>query len=63
MGHFAKLKKLNLEGNKFRSDYKAANFWSSLAIMPSLEILSVSRNKIRGIHTEKLTAGNFANLI
>ncbi len=63
MTNFTKLKKLNLEGNKFRSDYKASGFWSSLATLPVIEFLSVSRNKVRGIHTEKLIAGNFATLI
>lgn len=63
MANFTKLKKLNLEGNKFRSDHKAALFWSSLASLPCIEFLSVSRNKIRGIHTEKLIAGNFSTLI
>ena len=51
MQNFAFLTKLNLQGNKFRSDYKASNFWSSLASLPALQLLSVSRNKIRGIHT------------
>ena len=63
MQNFTRLKKLNLEGNKFRSDYKAALFWASLASLPSVEFLSVSRNQIRGIHTEKLVAGNFGTLI
>jgi Leucine-rich repeat (LRR) protein len=49
--NFTKLKKLNLEGNKFRSDHKAALFWASLASLPAIEIISVSRNRIRGIHT------------
>jgi hypothetical protein len=26
-------------------------------------VLSVSRNQIRGIHTEKLVAGNFSTLV
>lgn len=33
---FNKLKKLNLEGNKFRSDYKASYFWASLATLPTI---------------------------
>lgn len=63
LSNFTKLRKLNLEGNKFRSDYKASAFWSSLATLPNIEFLSVSRNRIRGIHTEKLIAGNFATLV
>jgi Leucine-rich repeat (LRR) protein len=61
--HFMLLKKINLEGNNFRSDYKASNFWASLATLPRIEVISVARNKIRGIHTEKLAAGNFSTLI
>lgn len=61
--HFQLLKRLNLEGNNFRSDHKAANFWASLATLPRIEVISVARNKIRGIHTEKLAAGNFSTLI
>jgi hypothetical protein len=45
------LKKLNLEGNNFKSDFKAANFWASLATLPRIEHINVARNKIRGIHT------------
>jgi Leucine-rich repeat (LRR) protein len=61
--HFSLLKQLNLEGNNFRSDYKASNFWASLATLPRIESISVARNQIRGIHTEKLAAGNFSTLI
>lgn len=51
MRGFLRLRRLNLEGNRFRSDYKAAGFWASLASLPAIELLSVSRNRIRGIHT------------
>jgi len=51
MEHFSLLKHINLEGNNFRSDYKAAQFWASLATLPRVEFISVARNKIRGIHT------------
>ena len=34
--HFQLLKKINLEGNNFRSDYKAANFWAALATLPRI---------------------------
>lgn len=63
MANFSMLQKLNLEGNKFKSDHKASNFWYALASIPILEILSVARNQIRGIHTEKLIAGNFSTLV
>ena len=63
LSNFTYLKKLNLEGNKFKSDEKASAFWASLATLPAIEVISVSRNQIRGIHTEKLIAGNFATLI
>lgn len=51
MEHFQLLKKINLEGNNFKSDYKASPFWASLASLPRVEYISVARNKIRGIHT------------
>ena len=63
LSNFTFLKKFNLEGNKFRSDERASAFWASLATLERIEILSVSRNQIRGIHTEKLVAGNFSSLI
>lgn len=63
LSNFTYLKKLNLEGNKFRSDEKASIFWAALATLPVIEVISVSRNQIRGIHTEKLVAGNFSTLI
>ena len=36
MVNFTRLKKFNLEGNKFRSDHKASGFWSSLASLPCI---------------------------
>jgi Leucine-rich repeat (LRR) protein len=63
LSNFTYLKKLNLEGNKFKSDEKASVFWAALATLPTIEVLSVSRNQIRGIHTEKLVAGNFSTLV
>jgi hypothetical protein len=51
MSNFTYLKRLNLEGNKFKSDDKASAFWAALATLPVIEIISVSRNQIRGIHT------------
>lgn len=63
LSNFTYLKKLNLEGNKFKSDERASAFWASLATLPMIEFISVSRNQIRGIHTEKLVAGNFSTLV
>ena len=63
MEGFSLLKKINLEGNNFSSSKKASSFWASLASLPRIEVISVARNQIRGIHTEKLAAGNFSTLI
>lgn len=63
LANFSYLKKLNLEGNQFKSDERASSFWAALATLPAIEIISVSRNQIRGIHTEKLIAGNFSTLV
>lgn len=52
-----------MAGNLFRSDHKASHFWSSLATLPIIEHISIARNQIRGIHTEKLAAGNFSTLV
>ena len=61
--NFLLLKKINLEGNNFKSDFKAANFWASLATLPRIQQINVARNKIRGIHTQKLMAGNFSTVV
>jgi Leucine-rich repeat (LRR) protein len=34
--HFTFLKKLNLEGNRFKSDDRASAFWASLATLPAV---------------------------
>jgi hypothetical protein len=36
LSNFYYLKKLNLEGNKFKSDEKASSFWASLATLPAI---------------------------
>lgn len=62
MSSFETLTKLSLSGNKFTSSYKASSFWASLATIEGLTVLDVSRNNIRGIHTERLVNGNFGCL-
>jgi Leucine-rich repeat (LRR) protein len=59
---FISLETLNLSCNKFESNLKAARLWSALASIPKLKDLDVSRNLLRGIHTEKLIPGNFNKL-
>lgn len=56
------LEELDLSLNSFSSEHKATNFWSSLATLPRLKNLNISRNFLRGIHTEKLVSGNFIDL-
>lgn len=56
------LEDFDISFNSFNSEHKASQFWFSLASLPSLKILNVSRNFLRGIHTEKLVAGNFNGL-
>jgi Leucine-rich repeat (LRR) protein len=36
LSNFYYLKKLNLEGNKLKSDEKASSFWASLATLPAI---------------------------
>lgn len=56
------LDELDLSLNAFSSEVKASNFWSSLSTLPKLKNLNISRNFLRGIHTEKLVSGNFVSL-
>ena len=56
------LEDFDISFNSFNSEHKASQFWFSLASLPNLKILNVSRNFLRGIHTEKLVAGNFNGL-
>ncbi len=53
------LEDFDLSFNSFSSEYKASNLWFSLAMLSNLKFLNVSKNFLRGIHTEKLIAGNF----
>jgi Leucine-rich repeat (LRR) protein len=62
MSNFELLESLDLSGNMFSSEYKAAMFWGTLATIPQLNSINISRNKMRGIHTERLSAGNFSTL-
>ena len=56
------LEDFDISFNGFNSDPKASDLWFSLASLPNLKFLNVSRNFLRGIHTEKLVAGNFNGL-
>lgn len=62
MNSLSLLEDFDLSYNMFTSEYKASNFWFSLALLPNLRFLNVSKNYLRGIHTERLVAGNFNNL-
>jgi hypothetical protein len=62
MSNFELLERLDISGNLFTSEYKASLFWGSLSTLPQLKYLNISRNKMRGIHTERLSAGNFCKL-
>lgn len=56
------LETFNLSHNQFSSDDDASIFWEQLASFGSLNDLNLSDNFLRGIHTEKLIAGDFGNL-
>ncbi|EGR29801.1 leucine rich repeat protein [Ichthyophthirius multifiliis] len=62
MSQFQFLEELILDGNLFQSNNYASSFWYCLASIKKLSYLSLSRNNLRGIHTEKLVAGNFMSL-
>lgn len=53
------LRSIDLSHNLINSDSKASNFWRILADFPGLAELNVSHNYLKGIHTEKLEAGDF----
>lgn len=56
------LETLNLSHNTFSSDDDASIFWEQMASFGNLNELNLSDNLLRGIHTEKLIAGDFGNL-
>lgn len=58
----ASLELLNISHNKFSSDENAACLWEQMASFHNLKELDLSNNELRGIHTEKLIAGDFSNL-
>lgn len=62
MNALRSLEEFDLSFNGFNSEHKAADVWFILATLPNLRILNISRNFLRGIHTEKLVAGNFNTL-
>ena len=50
---------LNISHNAFSSDQNASTLWRILADFRNLKELSLSDNYLKGIHTEKLEAGDF----
>ncbi len=48
MSWFANLKTLNLSCNQFESNAKSSQLWSSIASIPNLQELDISRNMLRG---------------
>lgn len=59
LSSLANVEILNLSCNRFESGARASHLWASIASLPNLKDLDVSRNLMRGIHTEKLVPGNF----
>lgn len=49
LSNFGVLEELNLSMNRFKSDNLAANLWHSLASIPNLRDLNISKNLLRGI--------------
>jgi Leucine-rich repeat (LRR) protein len=65
MSGFRGLRELSLASNAFSTDsvvYSASLLFSTLATIPYLKKLSLSRNKLRGIHSEKLEEEAFIHL-
>lgn len=61
-GNFSKLEIIDLSSNKFTSKFKSSEFWERLSNLKKLKNLSISHNKMRGIHTELLKPGDFDKL-
>ncbi len=59
---FTNLEFLDISSNEFNSTKQASMMWKSLASIPNLKHLNIARNYLRGIHTEKLMAGDFEKL-
>ena len=49
MSWLVSLEVLNLSSNQFESNQKAPQFWGSIASIPHLKDLDVSRNNLRGL--------------
>lgn len=62
LSKFKKLEFLDLSSNEFRSSQKTTLLWQALASVGNLRHLNIARNYLRGIHTEKLSAGDFYKL-
>ncbi len=56
------LESLNLASNLINSNNNASQNWEVLAGLENLRHCDMSRNQLRGIHTEKLKAGDFLKL-
>ena len=56
------LQKINVSNNLMNSKSNASENWEMLASIQNLKELNLSRNQFRGIHTEKLKAGDFLKL-
>ena len=59
MAELENLRYLDLSHNFLNSDQKAASLWRTLADFRGLSELVLSNNQLKGIHTEKLEAGDF----
>ena len=62
LAQFKNLEFLDVSSNEYRSNQNAAKLWKSLASMENLKHLNIARNYLRGIHTERLMAGDFEKL-
>ncbi|CAD8060912.1 unnamed protein product [Paramecium sonneborni] len=62
MSEFTKLELLDISDNAFQSNQTASILWEVLGQIPELKTLNISKNFLRGIHTERLVVGYFNKL-
>lgn len=54
MSEFRVLSKLDVSDNVFSSNHQGKQLWFTLASIPNLKVLNISKNQLRGRNKKKL---------